>query len=65
MCPPPPIIELATGPAEMRAELEGKDEIISDLSTANEELQSYVDILMKSEGIAYKGKNISDVKKKK
>lgn len=48
----------------MKAELEEKDEIISDLSRANEELESYVEILMKSEGIAYKGKNISDVKKK-
>ena len=38
--------------AEMKAELEEKDEIISDLSRANEELESYVDILMKSEGIA-------------
>lgn len=48
---------------EMKAELAGKDEIISGLSSANEELQSYVDILMK-EGIEYKGKNISHTKKK-
>ena len=34
------------------------------MSSKNEELQSYVDLLAKSEGIMYKGKDISDAKKK-
>ena len=48
----------------MLKELEKKDEIINDLSSANDELQSYIDCLMRSEGLTYKGKNISDVTKK-
>ena len=49
---------------EMTKELEKKDEIIDDLSAANQELKSYIDCLTKSERIAYKGKDISVVKKK-
>jgi esterase/lipase len=48
---------------EMLKELEKKDEIINDLSSANDELQSYIDCLMRSEGLTYKGKNIRCHKK--
>ena len=48
----------------MKKELERKDQVIEDLSPVNEELKSYIDFLEKSNGYAYKGKSISDVKKK-
>ena len=49
---------------EMKKEVEKKDEVIEELSCANEELKSYIDCLSKSEGIAYQGKKVSEVKKK-
>ena len=49
---------------EMKKDLDKKDEVIDELCSANEELKSYIDCLTKSEGIAYRGKSISAVKKK-
>ena len=49
---------------DMKKELERKDQVIEDLGNVNEELKSYIDFLEKSNGYAYKGKSISDVKKK-
>ena len=49
---------------DMKKELERKDQVIEDLGHVNEELKSYIDFLEKSNGYAYKGKSISDVKKK-
>ena len=49
---------------EMKNELARKDEVIEELNSANEQLQSYVDCLAKSEGITYQGKKVSEVKKK-
>jgi hypothetical protein len=48
----------------MKKDLDKKDEVIDELSSANKELKSYIDCLTKSEGIAYRGKSISAVKKK-
>ena len=49
---------------DMKKELERKEQVIEDLSNVNEELKSYIDFVEKSNGCAYKGKSISDVKKK-
>ena len=49
---------------DMKKELERKNQVIEDVSNVNEELKSYIDFLEKSNGYAYKGKRISDVKKK-
>ncbi|CAB3983549.1 Hypothetical predicted protein [Paramuricea clavata] len=49
----------------MRKEVEKKDEVVEELSCANEELKSYINCLSKSEGIAYQGKKVSEVKKKR
>ena len=38
---------------EMKEEIDKKDEAIGQLSTTNEELESYIEYLLKSECIAY------------
>lgn len=50
--------------SEMEIALNEKDKEISDLSTKNEELLTYIETLEKSQDMQFKGKDISEVTKK-
>ncbi|KAJ7385989.1 hypothetical protein OS493_012322 [Desmophyllum pertusum] len=56
-------LELKNLYEEMQKELE-KDKTIENLQSINQDLLNYIDMLEKNENVSYKGKDISEVKKK-
>lgn len=57
-------LELKNLYEEMQKELEEKDKTIENLQSINQDLLNYIDMLEKNENVSYKGKDISEVKKR-